>query len=84
MTCFSEQSGTENAGTPHTEKVRVVAEAARVEHKMFVFNRLAVCSTENSCLGRVGWGGWQIRRATAEWRPDIAEFLRPKFSQPSA
>jgi hypothetical protein len=57
LTCFSEQSGTENTGTPHTEKVRVVAAAAGVFHKIFVFNRLAVCSTENSCLGRVGWGG---------------------------
>ena len=34
-----------------------MAEAAGVEHKLFVFNRLAVCSTENSCLGRTGWGG---------------------------
>ena len=56
MSCFSPQSGTDHGGIPHTEKVRVVAEEVRVEHKIFVFNRLAVCSTENSCLGRVVGG----------------------------
>ena len=85
LTCFSQQSGSEHGRVPHTQKVREVADSARVVHKFFVFNRLAVCSTENSSLGMVGWGGWQIRRATAEWRsPDIAEFLGPKCSQPSA
>ena len=33
-----------------------MAEAAGVEHKLFVFNRLAVCSTDNYCLRRMGWG----------------------------
>ena len=57
LTCFSKESGTNDGGKPHTEKVRVVAEAAGVEHKLFVFNRLAVCSTDNYCLRRMGWGG---------------------------
>ena len=63
MTCFSKDSGSKDGAVPHTEKVRVVADAAGVEHETFVFNRLAVCSTENSCLGMMGWGGgggWQI------------------------
>ena len=34
-----------------------MAAAAGVFHNIFVFNRLAVCSTENSCLGGMGWGG---------------------------
>ncbi len=73
MTCFSKDSGAKNGAMPHTEKVRIVAEAAGVEHETFVFNRLAVCSTENSCLGRMGWEGGGRRLANLKGNSGVEE-----------
>ena len=68
LTCFSKESGTDRGGVSYSELVGQVAAAAGVQHRQFVFNRLAVCSTENSSFGRVGVGACKFARATSVCR----------------